>query len=59
MINRDWRTHSEFHTALAKCSADWVNYVICCKGCSRYLIEKGEKSLKVVAIDQGDIGFSG
>mgnify|MGYP006877676391 CR=1 FL=1 len=57
MIDRDWRTHSEFHTTLAQCATDWVRYMICGKPSSCYLIEQRQKSLKVMAIYNCDIGI--
>jgi hypothetical protein len=36
-----------------------VNYVIGSKAGSRYLIEQRQKCLKVVAVNQGDIGILG
>jgi hypothetical protein len=56
MINRDWGTHTKFHTALAKCAADWVRHVVCRKAGGCYLIEQWQESLKVVAINNGYIG---
>jgi hypothetical protein len=56
MINRDWGTHTEFHTALAKCAADWVRHMVSGKAGRCHLVQQWQESLKVVAINNGYIG---
>ena len=57
MINRDWGTHTEFHTALAQSAADRMRHMVGSEASGCYLVEQWQESLKVVAINNGYIGI--